>query len=117
MEKLQVPENITLRWEAWHGVGRAELVAILTVTGLVTAAGVVFCFISPLETDKLIAMSFSVLSLVFAMGLFTKLDNNQSIFDFLRCRARFRREQQTFQWRRGEVKEVFLFAEGKEERG
>lgn len=117
MEKLQVPENITLRWEAWRGVGKAELAATLAVTALAAAAGIAFCLVSPLESDQLIAMFFVVISLAFAAGFFTKMDNNQSIYDFFRRQFRFRREQQVFQWRRGERKEVYLFAEAKTERG
>lgn len=112
MEKLQVPENITLRWELWRGVGKAELTAILIVTGLALVASAAFCAISPLESDKLIATFLVVIAFSAAAGFFTKLENNQSIFDFLRRQARFKREQQSFRWRRKET-EVYIFAEEK----
>lgn len=114
MEKLQVPENITLRWELWRGVGKPELVAILTVTGLALIASAIFCIISPLESDTLISTFVVVLTLSASAAFFTKLENNQSIFDFLCRQARFQREQQTFRWRRGET-EVYLFAQEKKE--
>lgn len=117
MEKLQVPENITLRWEAWRGVGKAELAAILAVTALAAVAGIIFCWVSPMESDRLIAMFIVVTSLAFAAGFFTKMDNNQSIYDFFRRQSRFHREQQSFQWRGEKRKEVYLFAEAKTERG
>lgn len=110
MEKLQVPENITLRWEAWRGVGKSELAAILAATGLALAGSVVFCVLSPMESDKLIAVTVVVLAFAFASGLFTRLEGDQSIFDHFRRQARYRREQQTFRWRRREGTEVYLFA-------
>lgn len=115
MEKLQVPENITLRPEVWRGVGRAELVAILAVTFVALLAAVTFCFISPMDMDKLIAAFMVILAFSFGCGLFSKLDNNQSIYDFLRRQARFRKEQQIFHWQRGKETEVYLLANEKSE--
>lgn len=114
MEKLQVPENITLRWEAWRGVGKTELMAILAITFFALLVSIAFCVISPMETDKLVAVFVVILAFAFGCGLFGKQDNNQSVFDILRRQARFKREQQVFRWRRKEETEVHLFAKEKD---
>lgn len=114
MEKLQVPENITLRWEAWRGVGKPELAAILSITFFALLVSVAYCFISEAESDKLIAVYVVVMTFATGCGLFSKLDNNQSIYDFFRRQARFKREQQTFRWHRKIETEVYLFAEEKD---
>lgn len=114
MEKLQVPENITLRWEAWRGVGKAELMAILAITFFALLVSVAFCIISPMESDKLIAVFVVITAFSCGCGLFSKLENNQSIYDFFRRQARFKKEQQLFRWRQKIETEVYLFAEKKE---
>lgn len=113
MEKLQVPENITLRWEAWRGVGRKELVAILAITFFALFVSVVYCFISQSEADKLMAVFTVIMTFAASCGLFGKLENNQSIYDFFRRQARYKREQQTFRWQRKKETEVYLFAKKK----
>lgn len=113
MEKLQVPENITLRWEAWRGVGKKELVAILAITFFALLLAIVYCFISSSESDKLMAVFGVVFAFAFSCGLFGKLENNQSIYDYFRRQSRYKREQQVFLWRRKSETEVYLFAEEK----
>ena len=109
MEKLQVPENITLRREVWRGVGKRELAAILAVTFFALIVSVMFCGLSSSEADKLIAIFIVVTATAVACGIFTKMDNNQSIYDYFCRQIRFKRDQQNFQWRRkGEKEGVYL---------
>lgn len=96
MEKLQVPENITLRWEIWPGVGKREAAAIAIVAAVAIAVAVVFCIISSLDIDVLIAMFAVIMAFAFACGFFSRLDNNQSIFEYFQRQARYKREQQRF---------------------
>ena len=111
MEKLQVPENITLRREVWRGVGKKEAAAILAVAFFSLVISVLFCFVSSVEADKLIAIFIVITATAVACGIFTKMDNNQSIYDYFCRQARFKREQQVFQWRRKREKEcVYLVA-------
>lgn len=105
MEKLQVPENITLRWEAWKGVGQWELTAILSCTAIASLVGVIFCVISSAKSKILIAVFAVVMVIAFACGFFSRLDNNQSIYDYFRRQARYKREQQKFYYVKG--KEVY----------
>lgn len=116
MEKLQVPENITLRREVWRGVGKKEVAAILAVTFPVLIVSVLFCFVSSSEATPLIAIFVVVTALAVACGIFTKMDNNQSIYDYFCRQIRFKREQQVFQWQKKREKErVYLVAKEKTE--
>lgn len=114
MEKLQVPENITLRREVWRGVGKKEAAAILAVTFFSLIVSVLFCFVSSSEADKLIAIFIVVTVTAVACGIFTKMDNNQSIYDYFCRQIRFKREQQVFQWRREKEKECVYLVPKKE---
>lgn len=111
MEKLQVPENITLRREVWRGVGKKEVAAILAVAFFFLVVSVLFCFVSSSEAAPLIAIFIFVMATAVACGIFTKMDNNQSIYDYFCRQVRFKREQQVFQWRQKKEKEcVYLVA-------
>lgn len=96
MEKLQVPENITLRWELWQGVGKPELAAILIVTAVAAVPVGIFCALSSAKNGMPIMVFCLVIVFAFACGFFTKLDGNQSICDFIRRQARYKKEQQIF---------------------
>ncbi len=101
MEKLQVPENITLRWEAWRGVGKWELTAIVSCAAISSLVGVIFCAVSSAKSAMLIAVFAVVMVTAFACGFFSRLDNNQSIYDYFRRQARYKKEQQKFYYVRG----------------
>lgn len=105
MKKLQVPDNISLRKEIIRGIGGAELLAMLAVTGVVLAGGVVFCVVSTSEKDSVFATVAVVFALAASMGFFAKMDNGQSICDYLRRQANYVKEQQRFLYKRKEALE------------
>lgn len=113
MEKLSVPENITLRWELWRGVGKKELAAIVAVSFFALIVAIIYCAMSAAESDKLMATFAVVLVIAFACGFFTKMDNNESIYEYFCRQARFKREQQVFRWKR-KGKEGVYFAKKEE---
>lgn len=109
-EKLRVPENIALRWEAWRGVGKAELVAILLVTALTGFLAFVVCTITASKIRAMGTVFSAVCAAAIASGVFTKLDGSQSVYDILRRQGRYRKEQQTFYYVR-EEREVHILEE------
>ncbi len=106
-EKLQVPENIALRWEAWRGVGKAELTAILMVTILAGAVAFVVCTVIFSSIRGMGTVFTAVCAAAIASGIFTKLDGNQSVYDILRRQMRYQKEQQSYHYVRAE-KEVYI---------
>lgn len=110
MKKLQVPENISLRQEFWQGFGTKEMTAsvIATVISIFPAVALV-------QTGVL-AVFFGVglVMLVFAVcvSLLSKLENNQSIVDYLNRQAKYQREQQNFRY----VREQEAYFDEKQER-
>jgi hypothetical protein len=102
MKKLPIPENITLRWEAWPGMGKKELIVTIAITTLVAVIAVIFCMLSTWKMDTLVAMIAITATFGFCSGLFTKMENNQSIYDYLKQQTIFRNEQQTFWYKRKE---------------
>lgn len=107
--KLQVPENISLRWEAWRGMGAKELTVSILITALVAVLAVIFCVISQWNMDVMVAMIVIVATFGLCCGLFTKMENNQSIYEFFKQQAIYKREQQSFWYTKKE--EVIEYAE------
>lgn len=102
MKKLPVPENIPLRWELFRGFGTPELIRTSIITGIVLAGSILFCLTST-WSPKLIAATLTVISTIFiCVEIFIKMDNNQSIYTFLKRGQRYRREQQAFWYKREE---------------
>lgn len=108
MEKLQVPANITLRWELWRGVGKMELIAISAVTLFSLIVAIIYCTISTAQNDTLIAMGGVIFMLAVAVGFFSKMDNNQSVYDYLCRQRRYHSSQQRFRWKHKEKEGVYL---------
>lgn len=105
-EKLQIPENIALRWELFRGIGKFELLAILVtaVSGALVALAV--CTLLGRQDAVLTTMFIGILGAGAGNGFFAKLEANQSIYDYLRRSARYQKEQQIFYYVRKE-KEVY----------
>ena len=102
-KKLPVPENIPLRWELFRGFGKPELLRTMLITGIVLAGCVVFCQFSDWKPRIMASVMAVLFTISFCCGFFEKMDNNQSIYDFLRQGRRYRKEQQTFWYQRKEV--------------
>lgn len=111
MEKLNVPENITLRWELWRGVGKKELTAIAAVTLLSCIVAIIYCTVSTAQSDTLIAVSGVIFMGACAVGFFAKTENNQSVYDYLCTYQRYHSTQQHFRWKHKEKEGVYLVSE------
>lgn len=100
MQRLQVPENIPLRWELWRGFGKPELWRSAVIAGIITALCVVFCLCSSWPPRQIAAVITVIFSLFFCAGFFSKMDNNQSIYDFLVRGKRYHTQQQIYLYKR-----------------
>lgn len=107
--KLQVPENMALQWEAWRGFGLPALIPSCVITGVSIALAILYCVLSASEAKMMTAVMAVGLTFAFCVGFFSKLDNNQSMCDFLLRQARYKKEQQVFPYLRG--KETIYLAE------
>lgn len=97
MNKLPVPENISLRKELWRGFGWPEAVKSGIVCGAVLIALIIFCVIHRGENDMVIFTVGVMFAIGFCAGFFGKVPNsNQSIYDFLKKQAAYKKEQQVF---------------------
>lgn len=112
MQKLQVPENIPLRWEVFRGFGRPELLASLGITAISLALSVLYCLASTRASDRMVAVTVVGFTFAFCVGLFRKIENNQSIFEYMVRQVRYRKEQQVFLYKR--EKEVIRLVEEKD---
>lgn len=107
MRKLPVPENITLRWELMHGVGKEEMRRSGVVLLFVLAACIVFCIVSGTQESLVIAIGILIAAMFLCVAFFGRLDQNQSIYDYLVRSHRFRTEQQIFHYKQKD--EVIYF--------
>lgn len=103
MKKLTVPENIPLRWELFRGFGKPETIRTGIITGIVLAGSILFCMVSTWEFKQMAATLAVIFTMFICVNVFVRMDgNNQSIYNFLKCGLRYRREQQTFWYKREE---------------
>lgn len=102
MRKLPVPVNISLRQELFPGFGRPEAVRTAAVMLVAISVGVTFCLVSTWPPKLAVTMMTEVFALFLCIGLFSKLDYNQSIYDHIRRRRAFCRTQQRFLFKRAQ---------------
>ena len=114
MNKLPVPENIPMRWELWRGFGKAELARTGAVTLPVLGLCALRCAAGGTQLSAAVSVVLVMLVLLACVGFFGRMDQGQSIYEFLRRGRRFRREQQTFFYRRGEEVTAFVREEADE---
>lgn len=109
MKTLQVPENISLRWEAWRGFGGPELAKSSLISGIALVVSIV------LTKARLIpliaAVGIVIFSFVICVSVFSKIEMNQSIVDYIAKAIRFKKEQQIFAYRKNNKEEVALNGE------
>lgn len=106
-KKLPVPENIPLRWELWRGFGYPELIRSIIIVAVFLTCGIFFCFASSWPPRKIAVTTLTIFLAFFCAGFFGKMDNNQSIYDYL-CRMHsYAKEQQVFWYKR--KKEVIRY--------
>lgn len=114
MKKLPCPENIPLQWELFRGFGRPEVLKTVIVTGVVLPLSVLYSFTAGNnDSSTFISVGAVILTLGFCVGLFGKVESNQSIWDYLMRQLRFQREQQKFLYH--PPKEVIRFVAPEEE--
>ncbi len=77
-------------------MGAKELAVSVIITVVVAVVAVIFCIVSTWKMDVMVATITITAAFGFCAGLFTKMENNQSIYDFFKQQAIFRKEQQIF---------------------
>jgi hypothetical protein len=103
MNKLTVPENISLRTEFWRGFGAAEAARSGAVLAAVLAVTLAVCAIRQAGNAMVTVTVVTVFTVAFCAGFFgTPANTNQSIYDFLKIQAAYRRERQAYPYRKRE---------------
>lgn len=104
MEKLNVPMRISLCWELWQGFGKKELLQTLGVTTVGSILLFLLCLLLQVKSMTLCMVFGVVFLFATASGFFTRMDGNQSMYDYL-CRVeRYHATQQKFLFTRQEEK-------------
>lgn len=96
--KLYVPDNITLRNEVWRGLGKKELAISVLITAIVIFIAVI---VVTTFGDRTLFFSMAAVLLTFSVSITmqTKLENNQSMVEFIAMVMKFKREQQKFKYK------------------
>lgn len=100
MIKVSVPVNITLKWELWRGFQKADLLRTVAVTSVGIGCAIVYGLLSQQEARGVIAMVSLVFLVAICVGLFTRMENNQSIYTYYKMRMDFHRKQQSFTYQK-----------------
>lgn len=106
MKTLPVPENISLRWEAWRGFGGPELAKSSVVTGITFALSIVL--VKAKQIPLILAVGLVIFTFAICVSVLSKIENNQSIVDYIAKAIRFKKEQQIFMYRKKDDEEVML---------
>ena len=96
MEKLMIPENIPLRWEAFRGFGFAELLRSMVVFAVVVTGLVVYNVVSTSPIKMLTSVVIVLFFAAVCAGLFAKQQNNLSMYDYIRLSMRFAKQQKRY---------------------
>ena len=94
--KLEVPQNISLRTEFWKGYGTPEAVKSVLCTLVIAIPLTVICTLALGWSPVAVAVFSIVFLFALFSGVFSKIDNNQSIYDYLMRWVQYRRSQQVF---------------------
>ena len=103
MQKLQVPDNISLRPEVVRGISPKALAASLAAAAMTAAASAAVCLLFPSEGGPVKAALLVLFVFALCLGFLARMENGRSIYDYLRCIQSYRRGQQTFLYVRKEV--------------
>ena len=111
MKKLPVPENIPLRWELYPGFGKEETIRSGIIAAAVLIIGVTVGIVTGNEDAKVATVAAVLLTLFLCAAFFGRIDQSQSIYEYLKRMRRFHAEQQTYRYKQKD--EVILFVEQK----
>lgn len=112
MEKLKVPENIPLRWELWHGIGKKECILLSCIAAVTIPLAYIYAQASTNVLAPLKAVTGVILALFVAVLFLQKLEYNQSILDYIKKIYRYRHEQQIYFYQYEE--DILPYAQKKE---
>ena len=111
MKKLPVPENIPLRWELYPGFGKEETIRSGIIAAIVLVIGVAIGIATGNENAMVATVAAELLTLFLCATFFGRIDQSQSIYEYLKRMRRFHAEQQTYRYKQKD--EVILFVEQK----
>lgn len=94
--RLEIPENIPLRWELWRGFGWAELGKSALIVGAACAAMWLYIHCSDSPLRILTAIVVVVASGIIASGLFTRQNTHLSMYDYIKYAVQFQRTQHRY---------------------
>lgn len=96
IQKLEVPENIPLRWELFRGFGLPELLRSAVIVALALAGALLYAHLSSSPFRMLTAIVIVLAAAIMAAGLFSRQANNLSMYDYIRYALDFGRTQKRY---------------------
>lgn len=96
IQKLEIPENIPLRWELFRGFGLPELLRSLVIVAIAGVGALLYGSLSSSPFRLLTVVVILLAAAIIAAGLFTKQSNNLSMYDYIRYAADFGRSQKQY---------------------
>lgn len=113
MERLKVPENITTRWELWRGFGVKETAITAISSSIAIIIAVLYVMLKQDDPMAQVKAVIGVLLIIFVtISTVIKIENNQSILDYILRVIHYHREQQDYLYQSQEV--IFVYEEEKE---
>ena len=103
MQKLQVPDNISLRTEVIRGVSPKAMAVSLGAGGLTAARALGLRVFFPSQINPVTGTVAVLLVISLFRGFRARRETGQSIYDYLRCIRGLRRGQKNYYYSRKEV--------------
>ena len=111
-KKVPVPINISLRWELLRGFGKWELIRTSIITVIVLIVSLICGIFIESELKDIVIISVTLFTFSICVGLFSKVDHNQSIYDYFKQRRKFKNTQRKFYYQK--EKEVIHYVPKKD---
>ena len=108
-QRLEIPENIPLRWELFRGFGLPELVRSAVIVAATGIGGYVYAQLSTSPFRVLTAIVILLAAAIIAVGLFVRQSNRLSMYDYIVYAIQFSKAQK--QYDNIKIEEVVLIDE------
>lgn len=94
--RLEIPENIPLRWELFRGFGVPELLRSAVIVALVGFAAYFYAQLSTSPFRVITAIFAVIAGAMISAGLFSRQNNNLSMYDYLKYAVQFGHTQKHY---------------------
>lgn len=100
--RLEIPENVPLRWELFRGFGVPELLRSAVIVALAAAGANLYTQLSTSPFRIMTAIFAVIAAALISAGLFSRQSNNLSMYGYVKYAVQFSKAQKQYDYIRQE---------------